>query len=534
MALWLAVSFALAFSFTNGFHDAANAIATLVATRGARPGQAVVLSALFNMLGALLVGTAVADTIAGIVTVGGPRCGRGDRRRRVRRRRLEPADLVARLALELRLMRSSVAWSARRSCGRGRRGELGRPGRLEAGRCDRRPDRAGAVVAPRSGSCGRASDPARRRLVRRATGRCARPIRSGEWAIAAALSFSHGANDAQKAMGVIAALLLASGRVETSRVPLWAKLACGAMLTLGTVLGGWRIVRTVGRGIVRLRPMDAFASQTSSTAVILPASFIGAPVSTTQVVASSVVASGRAAALAACALDGRARDGLRLAADASGHRRAGIGYLLVWEGARMRRNAPLVPAGYPGCARHARRAGRGHGRRDEGARRLGGRRRSGGRAVRDASTGRRLASASCGRPDEAFTTPLEPEDIFELSRGLDRVLNNAKNAVREAEVIQMAPDAAIAEMAAELAEGVPPPRRRVRRARGGEARSRPRRRPGRSRARAGSSTSIGGRCRPWSRSTTCARWPRNGSSTAALPARATTCAKSPNESGIRC
>ena len=72
MALWLAVSFALAFSFTNGFHDAANAIATLVATRGARPAQAVLLSAVFNMLGALLVGTAVADTIAGIVTVSGP------------------------------------------------------------------------------------------------------------------------------------------------------------------------------------------------------------------------------------------------------------------------------------------------------------------------------------------------------------------------------------------------------------------------------------------------------------------------------
>ncbi|MGZ4338413.1 MAG: inorganic phosphate transporter, partial [Gaiellaceae bacterium] len=71
MALWLAVSIAFAFALTNGFHDAANAIATLVATRGAGPGQAIVLSAIFNMLGAVLVGTAVADTIAGIVTVSG-------------------------------------------------------------------------------------------------------------------------------------------------------------------------------------------------------------------------------------------------------------------------------------------------------------------------------------------------------------------------------------------------------------------------------------------------------------------------------
>jgi PiT family inorganic phosphate transporter len=110
--------------------------------------------------------------------------------------------------------------------------------------------------------------------------------------MSAALSFSHGANDAQKAMGVIAALLLAAGRVQTLTVPLWAKLGCGATLTLGTLLGGWRIVRTVGRGIIRLTAMDALASQTAATAVILPASYAGAPVSTTHVVASSVVGVG--------------------------------------------------------------------------------------------------------------------------------------------------------------------------------------------------------------------------------------------------
>jgi PiT family inorganic phosphate transporter len=108
----------------------------------------------------------------------------------------------------------------------------------------------------------------------------------------AALSFSHGANDGQKSMGVIAALLLATGRLETFSVPLWAKLGCGAALTLGTALGGWRIVRTVGRRIFHLAPLDGFASQSASTAVILPASYLGAPVSTTQVVASSVVGVG--------------------------------------------------------------------------------------------------------------------------------------------------------------------------------------------------------------------------------------------------
>ena len=110
--------------------------------------------------------------------------------------------------------------------------------------------------------------------------------------MSAALSFSHGSNDAQKSMGVIAAPLLPAGRQPDVRVPLWVKFVCGAALTLGTAIGGWRIIRTVGRRIFRLAPIDGFASQSASTAVILPATYLGAPVSTTQVVASSVVGVG--------------------------------------------------------------------------------------------------------------------------------------------------------------------------------------------------------------------------------------------------
>jgi PiT family inorganic phosphate transporter len=110
--------------------------------------------------------------------------------------------------------------------------------------------------------------------------------------MAAGLSYSHGANDAQKAMGVIAALLLATGETSTLSVPLWAKVATGLALTTGTALGGWRIVRTIGRRIFTLAPVDSVASQTASTTVILGASLIGAPVSTTQIVASSVVGIG--------------------------------------------------------------------------------------------------------------------------------------------------------------------------------------------------------------------------------------------------
>jgi len=291
MGLAIAVGLALAFSVTNGLHDAANAIATLVATRGARPGQAIVLSAIFNMLGALLVGSAVAGTVAGIVTV-----GRDDAVAVIGAGIL--AAVVWNLVTWLRGLPSSsghalvgglIGSAAARTGGDaihwgGLHGihPVGVLGVLLA-----------LAISPVVGFAGafgfrRANE----RALRRATRRVGEPIRSAEWAMSAALSFSHGANDAQKAMGVVAALLVATGHLGSVTVPLWLKLASGATLTLGTALGGWRIVRTVGRRIFHLAPIDGFASQTASTAVILAASYTGAPVSTTQVVASSVAGVG--------------------------------------------------------------------------------------------------------------------------------------------------------------------------------------------------------------------------------------------------
>jgi PiT family inorganic phosphate transporter len=291
MELWLAVTFALAFALTNGFHDAANAIATLVATRGARPGQGVVLSAVFNMLGALLLGTAVADTIAGIVSV-------------------SPAHGVAVIgsgALAATIW-NVLTWSRGlpSSSGHALVGGLVGSALAEAG-LDAvnwggldgwKPVGVLGVlialaVSPLIGlAFGFAIVRLSRLALRRARRGVHRPIRAGEWAMSAALSFSHGANDGQKAMGVIVALLLAEGRLETFSVPLWVKLTCGATLTVGTAMGGWAIVRTIGRRIFRLTSVDGFASQGASTAVILAASYAGAPVSTTQVVASSVIGVG--------------------------------------------------------------------------------------------------------------------------------------------------------------------------------------------------------------------------------------------------
>ena len=149
------------------------------------------------------------------------------------------------------------------------------------------------AVAPVAGAVAGLLAAGRRGVaLRRATRRIEAPLRGAQWAMASWLAFSHGSNDAQKAVGVIAVVLAAGGETDA------LGLRCGPLsppptaLTLGVALGGWRIVRTIGRRIYAVRPLDSLASQSSSAAVILAASLAGAPVSTTHVVASSVVGVG--------------------------------------------------------------------------------------------------------------------------------------------------------------------------------------------------------------------------------------------------
>ncbi len=291
MELAVGLALALAFALTNGFHDASNAIATLVTTRGARPSQAISLSAVFNMLGALLVGTAVADTIAGIVAVTG-----------------ESAIAVVGSALAGATAWNLLTWwrGLPSSSGHALVGGLVGAGLAEGG-VDAinwggldgwRPVGVFGVlialaISPVIGLVfGFLVLRLLKSALRRGTRALRRPMKASEWGMSAALSFSHGSNDAQKAMGVVAVLLLADGRISSLEVPLWVKVACGATLTLGTAMGGWRIVKTIGQRIFGLHPIDGLASQTASTAVILGSSFAGAPVSTTQVVASSVIGVG--------------------------------------------------------------------------------------------------------------------------------------------------------------------------------------------------------------------------------------------------
>lgn len=291
VALVVAIALAGAFALTNGFHDASNAIATLVATRGATPGQAVALSAVFTMAGALLLGTAVADTIATIVDL--------------------PADeTVAAVGAGLA---GATAWNLLTwwkglpsSSGHALVGGLVGAALVEGGTdavlwggfdgwypVGVLGTLVALVLSPFVGlALGYVLLRLLRGLARRWTTAWRGPMTGVGWVASAGLSSSHGANDAQKAMGVIAALLLAAGVSDELTVPLWAKVLTGLALTMGTALGGWRIVRTVGRRIFPLTPMDSVSSQVASTAVIYTASVIGAPVSTTQVVASSVVGVG--------------------------------------------------------------------------------------------------------------------------------------------------------------------------------------------------------------------------------------------------
>ena len=291
VGLVVAIVLAVAFVLTNGFHDAANSIAALVATRAATPLQAIMLASVFNLLGPLLLGAAVANTIGGIVTVPSSAADQ-----------VIGAGLAAAVTWNVATWRRGLPSSSAQALVGGLVGAALAEGGFQAvnwgGLEGGHPvGFVGTVISlaisPALGALAALlAVRALRRLGRRATRRWHSPTRLGEWVAAAALAFSHGANDAQKAVGVIAALLLANGRIGTLSAPTWVTVVCSAALTAGTAFGGWRIIRTVGRGIYRFQLIEGLASTGASAGIIFGASLVGAPTSTSQVVASSVVGVG--------------------------------------------------------------------------------------------------------------------------------------------------------------------------------------------------------------------------------------------------
>lgn len=294
----LAVALVVLFDFTNGFNDASNMVATIVASRALTPAQAIGLIAVFGLLGPLLGGTAVANTIAGVVELGGLGreaalgvilCGLGGAilwnlsTWRFGMPSSSSHALVGALcgAAVTTADAAPVQWGGAALL----QGQLAGVAKIAAA----------LLISPLLGfAAGFALQRFMLRLLARATPRANGPLRRGQWLTAAALAFSHGTNDAQKGMGVLTLVLVTGGVLPRFEVPLWGVLLCAASITLGTLSGGWRIVRTLGFGIYRIRPLHGFDAQLASSAIVLGAGLLGGPVSTTHVVSSSIMGIGAA------------------------------------------------------------------------------------------------------------------------------------------------------------------------------------------------------------------------------------------------
>ena len=289
--LLVVVATALLFDFTNGFHDSANAIATSISTRALRPGVALGMAAVANVVGAL-VSTEVAATLGkGIVETG------------------VVSQLVVLAALIGAVSWNLITWyfgipssSSHALIG----GLIGAVLAAASARDVKWRGILEKVVVPTI------SSPLIGLVVGAllATGlywtfRNARPatansgFRHAQTVSAALMAFSHGSNDAQKTMGVMALALLAAGRIDHFFVPLWVKLASALTIGLGTFSGGKRIIRTLGMKLVKLQPIDGFAAETAASAVLLGTAHLGFPVSTTHVITSSIMGVGATKRLSA-------------------------------------------------------------------------------------------------------------------------------------------------------------------------------------------------------------------------------------------
>ncbi len=284
---WLLVSvvvIALVFDYTNGFHDAANAVATSISTRAVPPGVALFAAAVLNVAGAL-VSTHVAATLAkGIV---------------------EPGAITS--AVMLGGLLGAIVWnlltwwwalpSSSSHCLIG-----GVAGAVLATAGSGQVKWQGildkvlvpTLAAPLVGfSVGIALMIALLWIFRNAhPARAMRRFRLAQLASASLMAFSHGSNDAQKTMGVITLALFAGGAIPSLEVPLWVKLASAVVMGLGTYAGGKRIIRTLGARLVKLTPLHGFAAETAASGVLLGTAVLGFPVSTTHVITTSVMGVG--------------------------------------------------------------------------------------------------------------------------------------------------------------------------------------------------------------------------------------------------
>lgn len=289
------VLIALVFDFTNGMHDAANSIATIVSTKVLSPRQAVVWAAFFNFVAFLIFGTGVAETIGkGLIDI------------HVVTPKVIFAGLLGAIVWNLITWYFGLPSSSSHA--------------LMGGYLGAAVAKAGfrvmimsgwvkivifIVLAPLLGLIlGMGLMIMIMWLFRR------QPLpRISAWSrrmqlVSAALySLGHGGNDAQKTMGIIASLLFAGGVIKTFHIPLWVVLAAHSAIAMGTLSGGWRIVRTMGQKICKLRPVDGFCAETASAISIFFATHMGVPVSTTHVITGAIAGVGSARNISAVKWD---------------------------------------------------------------------------------------------------------------------------------------------------------------------------------------------------------------------------------------
>jgi len=282
---------ALFFDFTNGFHDAANAVATSISTRAVPPNLALLAAAILNIVGAL-VSTNVAATLAkGIVDTSA----------------VSPpvmfGGLVGAITWNLLTWWWALPSSSSHCLIGGVAGAVlatsGPSSVLWAGILEK--VLIPTIAAPLIGfAFGIALMVAILWIFREAhPGTLQRRFRLAQLVSASFMAFSHGSNDAQKTMGVITLALFAGGAIPALEVPLWVKLASALMIGAGTYAGGRRIIRTLGMRLVKLSPAHGFAAETAASSVLLTTAYLGFPISTTHVIATSVMGVGATQRLSA-------------------------------------------------------------------------------------------------------------------------------------------------------------------------------------------------------------------------------------------
>lgn len=273
------------FDFLNGIHDSSNVVATMVSSRAFSPPVALGVTAVANFFGPFIFGVAVADTIGNQV---------------VASRSISTGVIL--VALVSAILWDCLTWYLGFPSSSSHALIGGILGAVVMGAGFKALILSGLVkiliTLLTSPLVGFLVGAVLLRLILlmswKATPRINGFFKHSQIVTGVTLALSHGTNDAQKTMGIITLALVTSGYLKVFAVPKWVILLCASMIATGTAVGGWKLIRTLGGKIYKIRPVDGFASQLASAAVILSASLIGGPVSTTQVVSSAIMGVGAA------------------------------------------------------------------------------------------------------------------------------------------------------------------------------------------------------------------------------------------------